>query len=590
MKNRLKTVFASATLILNLNVLAQNFEVTTQTFDLEKENLHKGYKIFSGFVDNSGNIVVKLGKAACEMGQGSGPGLHGVTYYYYGLSYTFNELKFDKNFNYLGKEEKFFPTTIQTLSYEPVLGKSYWPLHANMYFKKPFTSDYCGTKVLAPQYGLQGSVVKSFIVGGAPQAPWGGRFGTNYNSCSERIELQGEDKIKAKENKGERWMVVDHYPIPNGSVIAWMTDAIKDNTDKANFILKKYNENLEELAKVRIMVDYKSTARIMPIDRKNGKRDFAVIVMAQTTNYSPGKKEVDLREGILFILNGDDLSVKSESPFKMVYTQWYIEELVLDDVGNMYIMGTTSDSEKENFTAFSIMNNMNNSVKKHPYYQLLKADANGKVQYVKAYTQKEEQGKIIVVPGIDKKVKPQVIFNTYDFLKDIYFTDKYIIIAGQQYKEFASGSFITETGATIPGADKENLFIALIDKNTGELVKYFVKPEDSYGSYDIVFDKAQQNLYWATYNWEKYNSIGGEVVVSPDKFKGRVLGEVYLSKIDLKTLTAANFVNLGGENWGVSFDSPMLIKDNNTDYLIFQGRTLNKKAKDSELVFVKVKK
>jgi len=396
--------------LLLFKAVAQNFEVTTQTFDLEKENLHKGYKIFSGYVDNNGNYVVKLGKAACEMGQGSGPGLYSVTYYYYGVSYTFNELKFDKNFNYLGKEEKFFPTTIQTLSYEPVCGKYFWPLHAAMYFKKPFTSDYLGTKVLAPQYGVQGSVVKSFIVGGVPLAPWGGRFGTNYYSCSERIELQGEDKIKAKENKGERWMIVDHYPIPNGSVIAWMTDAIKDNTDKANFILKKYNENLEELAKVRIMVDYKSTVRIMPIDRKDGKRDFAAIVMAQTTNYSPGKKEVDLREGILFILNGDDLSVKSESPFKMVYTQWYIEELVLDDVGNMYIMGTTSDSEKENYTAFSIMNNMNNIVKKHPYYQLLKADANGKVQFVKAYTQKEEQGKIIVVPGIDKKVKPQVIF------------------------------------------------------------------------------------------------------------------------------------------------------------------------------------
>lgn len=80
------------------------------------------------------------------------------------------------------------------------------------------------------------------------------------------------------------------------------------------------------------------------------------------------------------------------------------------------------------------------------------------------------------------------------------------------------------------------------------------------------------------------------MAVSPDKFKERVLGEVYLSKIDLNTLTAGNFVNLGGENWGVSFDSPMLIKDNNSDYIVFQGRTLNKKAKDSELVFVKVKK
>lgn len=587
---KLTTICFSAALLSNITIFAQSFEIQTYTFDLEKENLHKGFSVFSGYEDDKGNFVAKLGKAACEMGKGSGPELYSTTYYYYGVSYTFNELKFDQNFNYLGKEEKFFPTTIQTLTYEPVLGKNFWPLHANMYFKKPFTPDYLGTKVLAPQYGFSGSVVKSYIIGGVPQAPWGGRFGTNYYSCSERIELQGEDKIKAKENKGERWMTVDHYPIPNGSIIAWTTDAIKDNTDKANFILKKYNENLEELAKVRIMVDYKSTLRIMAVDRNDGKRDFAAIVMAQTTKFSPGEKEVDLREGTLFILNGEDLSIKSQSPFRMVYTQWYIEELVLDNEGNIYIMGTTSDSEKDNFTAFSIMNNMNNSVKKHPYYQILKADANGKVQYVKAYTQKGEENKISIVGGIDKKIKPQVIFNTYDFLKDVYFTDKYIIIAGQQYMELSKGSFYTKTSAVIPGADKENLFIAIIDKNTGDLVKYFVKPEDSYGSYDIVFDKYQKNLYWATYSWEKYNNAEGDVVVSPDKFKGRVLGEVYLSKIDLNTLSAGNFINLGGENWGVSFDSPMLIKDNKSDYIVFQGRTLNKKAKDSELVFVKVKK
>jgi len=75
-----------------------------------------------------------------------------------------------------------------------------------------------------------------------------------------------------------------------------------------------------------------------------------------------------------------------------------------------------------------------------------------------------------------------------------------------------------------------------------------------------------------------------------DKFKNSVLGEVYLSKINLNNLNATSFQNLGGENWGVSYESPMLIKDNQSDYIIFQGRTFNKKAKDSEMIFVQVKK
>lgn len=580
-------------ILISTSLFSQNFQITTQTFDLEKENLHKGFKIFSGYIDNEGNYVAKLGKAACEMASDFGPNFSGglsTTYYYYGVSYTFNELKFDKNFNYIGKEEKKFPTTIQTLKYEPVLGKYFWPVGAPMYFRKPLTPDYLGTKILAPQYGLSGSVVKSFIVGGVPQAPWGNKLYTNYNSCSERIELQGEAKISPKENKGERWMIVDHYPIPNGSVIAWMTDAIKDNTDKANFIIKKYNENLNEISNVRIMVDYKSTARIMPIDRKNGKRDFAIFVMAQSTKFSPGEKVVDLTEGKLIILDGDNLAVKSESPFKMEYTQWYIEEVVLDEENNLYAMGTTSDSKKDNFTAFSFMNNMNNSVKKHPYYQILKADANGKVLYVKGYVPENEKSKIAVIEGTNKKVKPNVIFNTYDFLKDVYFTDKYLIIAGQQYLGIGKGSYYTSTNATIFGAEKENLFLAFLDKNSGELLKYFVKPEETLGTYDIVFDKNMQNLYWATYDWNKYNKVQGDVVVLYDKFKNSVLGEVYLSKINLNNLNATNFQNLGGENWGVSYESPMLIKDNKSDYIIFQGRTFNKKAKDSEMIFVQVKK
>ena len=589
----MRVKFFTLAMIGTLNLMAQNFEVSTYSFDLESEGLHKGYKIFSGFKDKDGNYVIKIGKAACEMGQSSGFNFDGsftTTYYYYGVSYKFNELKFDKNFNYIGKEEKYFPTTIQTLSYEPVLGKNFWPLYANMYFRKPLTPDYLGVKILAPQYGIGGAVVKSFIVGGVPQAPWGGKFTTNYYSCSERIELQGEAKMSPKENKGEQWMIVDHYPIPNGGIIAWMTDAIKDNTDKANFILKKYNENLEEVAKVRLMVDYKSTARIMPIERKNGKRDFAVFVMAQSTKYSPGKNIVDLREGTLFILDGDNLNIKSQSPFKMDFTQWYIEELVLDDEENLYAMGTTSGSTNDNFTAFSIMNNINNSYDKHPNYQILKADKNGKVIYVKSYIPKKESTKISVIEGTNRKCKPKIIFNTYEFLKDIYFTDKYMIIAGQQYLKIGKGSYYTPTNAIIAAAEKENLFLAVIDKNTGELLKYFVKPEADLGTFDIVFDKNKKNLFWATYDWEKYNKVAGDVSVVPDKFKGRVLGEVYLTKIDLSALSATPFVNLGKDQWGVSYDAPIMLKDNDADEIIFQGRTFDKKAKNSELILIKVKK
>lgn len=569
-------------------LFAQNFQFETYNFDLEKNNLHKGFRLYSGFRDPDNNYVVKLGKAACELSAQSGSKIGSMVYTYHGVSYTFHELKFDENFNYLGQDVKFFPTTIETIPYEPVHGKRIWPLYANMYFRRPLTPEYVGTTVIVPQYGLGGLVVKSFTVGGQALAPGGSNFGKNYYSCSEILELQGERTIKAKENKGERWMAVDHYPIPNGGIIVFVTDAIKENPDKANFVVKKFDAELNELAKVVVPVDFKSAARILPIERSNGTRDFLLIAMAQSTKYSPGKKVVPLTEGMFIVLSGSDLKVKSESSFQMPYTRWYIEDIFLDEKENIYVFGSASESKEENFTAFTGMSNINNVPKKQPNFQLLKADASGKVQYVKAVDKTNSKGKVVVVTGAGK-ADTEVIFNTYDFNKTVFFTDKYLIIAGQQFIGIKGGGAVQVGPGKGPEADKGNLFLALFDKETGEMVKYFIKPEEVWGHFDIVFDKNKQNLYWAAYDWKKYNDAD-EQSVKPKEIKSMIAGKVYLSKIDLNTLSATDFVDLGKEEWAVSFDAPLLVGDSNDEYMIFQGRTLNKKAKDSELIFVKVRK
>lgn len=571
-------------------LFAQNFQVETYNFDLEKVGLHKGFRLYSGFKDSDNNYVVKLGKAACELSAQAGVQTGSMVFTYYGVSYTFHELKFDNNFNYLGEVEKFFPTTIETIPYEPVHGKRFWPLYANMYFKRSLTPEYIGTTIIVPQYGVGGLVIKSFTVGGKALAPGGSNFGKNYYSCSEILELQGEKTIKAKENKGERWMVVDHYPIPNGGIIVFVTDAIKENPDKANFVVKKFDVELNELAKAVVPVDFKSTARIFPIERSNGTRDFVLIAMAQNTKYSPGKKVVPLTEGMFVVLNGSDLKVKSQSSFQMPYTRWYIEDIILDEMENIYVFGTASESKEENFTPFSMMSNLNNVPKKQPNFQLLKADASGKVQYVKAVDQSNSKGKATVIPGTGTgKTDADVIFNTYDFNKTVFFTDKFMIIAGQQFIGVKGGGAVQVGPSKGPEADKGNLFLALFDKATGEMVKYFIKPEEVWGHFDIVFDKKQTNLYWAAYDWKKYNNAD-EQDVKAKEIKNMIAGKVYLSKIDLNTLSASDFVDLGKEEWAVNFDGPLLVKDSNDDYMIFQGRTLNKKAKDSELIFVKVRK
>jgi hypothetical protein len=69
-----------------------------------------------------------------------------------------------------------------------------------------------------------------------------------------------------------------------------------------------------------------------------------------------------------------------------------------------------------------------------------------------------------------------------------------------------------------------------------------------------------------------------------------IAGNLHLAKIDLNSGTSTNFEWLGKDQWAVNFSAPVVVKDDNSNEIIFQGRTLNKKAKDSELVFIKVSK
>ena len=54
--------------LLSLGSLQAQIEFTTQTFDLESEDLHKRYRFYPGEVNENGEIIVKMGKpAVCDM-------------------------------------------------------------------------------------------------------------------------------------------------------------------------------------------------------------------------------------------------------------------------------------------------------------------------------------------------------------------------------------------------------------------------------------------------------------------------------------------------------------------------------------------
>lgn len=578
-------------LAMSANYLwAQNFNVQTQTFDLEKLNLHKDWRIYSGFKDNSGNFVIKLGKPSCSMSSGAGGEIGAVKYSYYGVQYDFEELSFDPSMNYLSKVSKTFPNTIKTLEYEPVLGKRFYPLGHGYLLKRPLSQDYIGRRTVVPVIEMTGFKIGLYQIAGKPVTPGANALGaTNYYSCGENIWFDKVDAQKAKENKGERWFPVSYYPLPGEGVAIYTTSGVLPESEKAVFIAKLYGEDLNELSKVELPFDFKCVVHILPIEKNDGSRDFAVISQADDGKYSLGKKVLDGTHGELLILDGKTLQIKNRSTFKLEYSRWFPENVVLNDKGNVFIYGTCSNGTKEYpgkqgslpINGGQLTNvNLFNMPKDQPNFQVLMADASGNVKYVKGVNFKDASSISKVIGGTEKKANNDVILNTYDFNKEFYFTDKYLILAGQQF-----------IGSNSKGADKGNLFIALFDLETGKLVHYFIKPEDTFATFDIIFNKDRTKLYWATYDLESLNDLHNEQgAMSAKKIKTMIAGNLHLASIDLNNLTTSNFEWLGKEQWAVNYSAPVVVKNDVADEIVFQGRTLNKKAKDSELVLIKVSK
>jgi hypothetical protein len=569
---------------------AQKFEVSTYTFDLEKIDRHKDWRVYSGLKENNGNYLIKLGKPTCTMSASSGGTIGSVEYSYFGLQYDFEELSFDPTFNYLSKKIKTFPNTISTLAYEPVLGERFFPLgHANL-LKRPLSQDYIGRKTVVPLTEMAGYKIGLFQIIGKPAAPGANSLGaTNYYSCSENLWFDKVDAIKTKENKGERWFPVTYYPVPGGGVVVYTTSGVLPESEKAVFIAKLYLEDLKETAKVELPFDFKCVVHILPLERNDGTRDYIVIAQSDNGKYSLGKKVLETTHGELLILDGKTLQIKNRSPFKMEYSRWYPENVAVNEHGNIFIYGTSSGGIKEYpgiqgmlpISRGQLMNpNEDNFPDKQPNFQIMMTDALGNVKYVKGISSKESISVSKVIGGTEKKANKDVILNTYDFYKEQYFTEKYLILAGQQF-----------LGRGKTGADKGNLFLAFFDLTTGQLVHHFVKPEDTYSTFDIVFNKDRSKLYWAAYDLESLNELQNEQgSISAKKIKGMVAGNLHLAKIDLKSGQTSDFEWLGKDLWAVNFKAPVVVHEDQSDEIVFQGRTVNKKAKDSELVLIKVKK
>ena len=589
-------------LLISMGSQAQtNF--TTTTFDLSTIG-KQGWNFFPGYQDSNGDLVVKMGVASCEMS--TDKSFTGTTYNYQGLSWQFDEIRFGNDLTFKNEKEVTFGNSIDAMKYAPVYGEYFNPvpqdIAGGVILSRPLTSDFMGTTIITPAVSFKGyQIAKSFVYGKV-QAPAGKSFGgadlTNYYSCGENPVFSVLEKIDAKENKGEKWVPVYNDYIPNGGVILFGYS--KDGLDETKrfFMLKQFNDAMEEVKRAELTFDYINALVVKELPRGNGINDY-IIISQSNDNTKWGGKKVNVKpanfaEVIYF--DGENFEVTSRSETTLDFTQWNIASAIRDKEGSVYLFGAAGPDNKTyvnsiNMVVSSDMKmpgfNVYNNSKTLPNAQIAKI-VDGKVAYLKGISASDVDSKSQTLTIGKAKAKSDPIFTTqYGVSPKLFIKNGQLIVTYQQfYKAANAGSDLT--GTTLGEPDKGNMVCMVFDKS-GTLLSHIVKPEESHSVSNEFFTADGNQMYWTTYDIAALNKLeneGGRAL--ENKVPGTYAGHLHLVKVNLTTGKANEAEWLGQEEWAIDALHPVIA--DGKDYFVLSGRTLAKKAKDSELVLVKINK
>lgn len=588
-----KTILSFSFLAVSTAMFAQN-EVTVKSFDLETIKKEK-WAIYSGYKDSNGDVVVKLGSPKCDMSIDNN--FASKTYTFKGIAWDFEELHFDENFNYKNAESKHFNSSIEALAYEPIWGKKFAvSLKGIPYY---LTSDYIGKVAIFNNYDYLAMGKKPFLIKG-------GVYSKVVNSstdqkilysCAEQPELQTLDNGSANVNddKDARFSIVGGFPQVGGGIYMYLRGGKGVDESKLNYEIQKYGEDVRKpLATKLFSFDYNNNVQFLKIENKNGQEDFAVI--SQTSDkYAPkGLAVKPANYAEIIILDGTSLEIKSRLALDLKGTRWFVKSAVIAPNGSIYLVGPSGEDGKEyvahngNFKIVDgtgkkgMLGTLINSAECLPNLQVVKI-SNNKVESVNLITKSEAESKITVLSGSEYNAKPKAAFTpVLDNMQRI--GSGWMIEQIQYFVNFSNNKMILSYEV------RNNGWASVIINDSGQLDKYIVMPTVGFATSDVFFSSDGKSMYWAVYEPNAYNSaiLPLQGVFQPKKLKNVLAAELLLSKINLEDYSTNGIQTIGGKEFLLIANNP-LVADTKEE-LVFQGRSLNKKAKDSELVLIKVKK
>lgn len=549
------------TTLLGISFLAANaqVEVSTKNLDLEAVNKHKRWDFGeAGFDSSTGSVFVKFKQNVPDETRNKFWGA--ITYR--GEKWNIDKLVFDQNFNYVEtKSTKYESSEEAILNNELIYGKKFTPkVHtgnnggaiikafkaaAAAMPKGPIDNSFMFTTIVTGNSTMTGFKIASSEIGIEMQKIEN-KNGVFFSEYPAVIPKTSED---SKEEKGQRWIPMFSNPVPNGGNILFNTSGV-NKEEKQHYIFRKYDANVSIIKERAFTFDYQCLMFAKEIQKAPGVFDYVFVTIP--INYNKSKlPTVPANKYEYFYIDGATYEIKENLTISAPNSQWLLSNVFAKD-GAVYLCGDAGKTATT-YADFSMPNPKN-----YPNFQIAKIE-NGKLAYVKSITPEAIKAALINVNG--EKTKDDLNFK---------------VVAAQM--DVVNGKFIY-------GGRNESVKNAIFSAQ-GDL-EAFISKEAEFSENYFTFSKDKKIMYSLVQDVLEYNKWDSKTGVITPKDARVVITplSVITYNLDNKSVKYQDFKN---DNWGLKFSNQILADEG--DKLLLLGTNITKKAKESELVFITIKK
>lgn len=548
-KTIITTAFGISFLALNAQV-----EVTTKNFDLESVDKHKKWQFKGAGIDpQSGKTYINFIQPECLASVSSDASYVYKTFY--GFKYKVDKLIFDENFNYVETINKSYPSTKEAMQDGiPIFGRKFH-MGFDPLFPYQMDSSYMFKNVVTYGYTRGKDVISHYVT-------------LQPNGCSEYPKRFEEVSGANRSSKNETWYPQFNHPIPNGGNILYNTVGVsKEN--KQHYVFRKFDKDLNILKEQTFSFDYSCLLTAKVVEKGPGEFDFVFISTPIEAKKSKLKQN-PANSYEYFYVDGNTYEIKEHDFFTAPNSRWAIDKVIRDNNATYIIGGcgekNNSYADVKGFTEDDYEN-----------LQVAKFEG-GKLVYIKSVSNAEllKALKFSQEFKINSKVSLKMIGTTLDVV------DNKLIYQGGLIQGGNSGYSVM--GQAINGYKYLGIQAFVINENGNIDGVLSVKGEETNAK--VSFSKDGKKFYLFLTDQDKYNKHkDGMIYASKSKF---LVNSLSVITYDFDAKNIAKYQNLENEEWAVSHIDPILME--NEDRILMLGYKLTKKAKDSEVVFITIKK